>query len=273
LVTSIQHDPDEVRAFLLGRLGDEAADDFESRLFADDELLRRVNEGEDALVDQFVDGELSPDELQRFQELCRRSPGLQDKVAERRDLDVALQQRQRAQRRASWRWPRLATIFLPAATAAACVLVGVHVLHRPPQPAPNLSANVRQSYPKVAPPTSPPSAPVPVFFLADLVTRGSARQPVLKIPSNAARIELEIELNGNAAGNPEWSVEVTGAGHPHQVLTGLHPERIGPSTVLRCPIVAATLPDGIYDVRLTALPPVSSTFVRSFRLERTDRTE
>jgi hypothetical protein len=268
LGTSNQYDQDEIRAFLLGQLSEKNADEFESRLFVDDDLLRSVDECEHVLADQFVDRELSPDDLPRFQELYRFSSRLQGLVAERRILDAALKARREARQQVRRRWFGRIGFLAPFALVAACALLAVLVLRRPIRRTGDASSVVPRSKSDAAPTAVSPAASVPVFFLADIVTRGAASPPVLTIAPDTTQIELEIEVGERTAMNPDWSAELSSGGHAYLTLNGLHPQRIGAFWVLKFPLSVAELPGRQYNLRCVPLNSTASPFHRSFWLKR-----
>ena len=65
---STSHDEqDPIRLYLLGNLDERGKDAFEQRLFADDEFLEEVMAAEDQLIDDFLTGDLTPDEVAMFE--------------------------------------------------------------------------------------------------------------------------------------------------------------------------------------------------------------
>jgi CHAT domain-containing protein len=56
-----------IREYLLGRLADEDREEFEQRFFADEELFDKLPTAEEELIDDFLNGTLSQDEVDLFQ--------------------------------------------------------------------------------------------------------------------------------------------------------------------------------------------------------------
>src|SRR6185369_13307286 len=56
-----------IREYLLGRLADEDREEFERRFFADEKLFEKLQPAEDELIDDFLSGSLSQDEVNLFQ--------------------------------------------------------------------------------------------------------------------------------------------------------------------------------------------------------------
>ena len=65
MITDREQDP--IRLYLLGNFDDRAREEFERRLFADDELLEKVMAAEDLLIEDFLTGDLSTDEAAMFE--------------------------------------------------------------------------------------------------------------------------------------------------------------------------------------------------------------
>src|SRR5688572_3733612 len=61
------NDDIHIREYLLGRLADKDRDDFEERLFTEEELLDRLHAAEEDLIDDFLCGNLNHDDVERFQ--------------------------------------------------------------------------------------------------------------------------------------------------------------------------------------------------------------
>lgn len=61
-----RHESDTIRKYLLGQLSGEAREEFERRYFSDDDLFKELPVGEDELIDDFLTGDLSEDEVLMF---------------------------------------------------------------------------------------------------------------------------------------------------------------------------------------------------------------
>ena len=116
-------DSNEVRDYLLGKLPGEAAERFEERLFADDEVLRSAGEQQDALIDEFLSGDLNAQDEAVFRAQVERSTTLQNRVETHRTLLRALERRAEGSHRGTfstehgWVW-LLAACLVVAAVAA-----------------------------------------------------------------------------------------------------------------------------------------------------------
>ena len=67
-MSSSTDDDATVRQYLLGRLTDEDREEFERRFFTDAELFNKLQNGEDDLVDDFLGGNLSREDVDLFQQ-------------------------------------------------------------------------------------------------------------------------------------------------------------------------------------------------------------
>jgi CHAT domain-containing protein len=66
-MTTSRDEPDSIRRYLLGSLDDRDKEEFEQRLFADDEFLEEVLAVEEQLIDDYLTGDLSTDEAAMFE--------------------------------------------------------------------------------------------------------------------------------------------------------------------------------------------------------------
>jgi len=81
-MSDIVQNPNEIRQYLLGQLVDETAvDRIDERLFGDDEFAEHVAFIEDSLIDEFVRGELSPDDSEALKTRAASSKDLQRRIA------------------------------------------------------------------------------------------------------------------------------------------------------------------------------------------------
>lgn len=64
---SANRDDDKIKKYLLGQLTGEEREEFERRLFADDELFEQLQTAEEDLVDDYLTGDLSENEVALFQ--------------------------------------------------------------------------------------------------------------------------------------------------------------------------------------------------------------
>ncbi len=67
-MTSSTYERDEIRLYLLGKLAGEDREKFEQRLLTDDELFEELLATEDELIDDFLTGDLSRAETERFEQ-------------------------------------------------------------------------------------------------------------------------------------------------------------------------------------------------------------
>src|SRR6185436_16077144 len=66
-MSTSRDEQDPIRLYLLGNFEDRGKEEFERRLFADDEFLEEVMAAEDQLIDDFLTGDLSTDEAAMFE--------------------------------------------------------------------------------------------------------------------------------------------------------------------------------------------------------------
>src|SRR5688572_18249874 len=66
-MTTSRNEQDPIRLYLLGKSDGRDQEEFERRLFADDEFLEEVMAVEDQLIDDFLTGDLTTDEAAMFE--------------------------------------------------------------------------------------------------------------------------------------------------------------------------------------------------------------
>jgi hypothetical protein len=244
----------ELRAYLLGlervsepgtptnpQLEQPGNDALEDRIFTEDAVYRALEQEREALIDDFVSGFLTPEETSILEEQCRLSASLREMVTERRNLVAALELRQHRTRRSAWtlRRPKPWTLIPSIFSVAACLVLAVVLLHRSPAPTPPKQA---AGAPLASPPAATPSPGVKVFFLADLVTRGVSRAPVLKVPAATAAVDLQVEIRNASPGSP-WKMELL---HGKTTIWGAEGkvENVGGLSLLTAHLDASTLQSG-----------------------------
>lgn len=75
-----------VTRYLLGKLPEQEADALASEMFTDDETFSAMEDAENALIEAYLDGELSADDRSRFEELFQASAHLQERLELERSL-------------------------------------------------------------------------------------------------------------------------------------------------------------------------------------------
>ena len=277
----MSHDADnfeqEALGYLLGRLAEEAAERFETRLLEEDRA-EELTSIEDELIDRAVHGELRPDERGPFDSHFRHLPGREAKIrfagalyqAARASAPVPITSAPANRRRAFAR----STWFAAAGMAAAAGLLVFLALRGPPGPqdvaalrAPDMGTGMVAAPAPVVPgnPPSPSPAPPPLpiaprqgpapdtetpepepppvmLALALSSTRGAADRQLV-IPARARRVILSIDLEGETSFSA-FRATLTGAGGTTAwTANRLAPDRSG---VLTLRVPAATLMAGSY---------------------------
>lgn len=249
-----------------------AVEEFEELLFADESLYVAVQEEQESLIEDFVKGQLSKADSQRFQQQCDLSPELNEKVAEFRLLFGALERhtpRENAGRAAGFKYGWQIRGLAASLACVACLLL-VWVMFVRPRKSSDTSAakpaisNDRQ----VAESQEPSVGPEMTFFLADGATRGPSSRTQLKIMSDTSKLQLQLELRGSSASIPSWSVAVLHGTEQVWRSDDIQTQRIGDEVFLAAHVPTASMPDGIYTVQMTPLHSERAPLSRDFSLER-----
>src|SRR5205807_5864711 len=114
-----------VRKFLLGTLPPQDCEELEEKLFANEEFVRLIDLVEDEIIDEYVDGSLSPEDRKAVESYFLRPPNRQQKLKFARMLRSQLREDAKFQvmpaRTSSP--PRRAWFYWTAAGAVAAMLV------------------------------------------------------------------------------------------------------------------------------------------------------
>jgi hypothetical protein len=272
----------QLRAYLLGlepvsqpgtppnpQLEQPGNDALEDKIFTDDAVYRALEQEREALIDDFVSGLLTPQEENILKEQCRLSASLRERVAERHNLVAALQRQRSRPNRSALRWPR-PSVWIPSASAlAACLLVGIVLLHHraaqtPSKQAVHPAAESSSNIP--AEPRTTPTAGSKVFFLADLVTRGTSKTPVLMLPPTSPAIDLQIELKDAPSGS-RWEMDLLRGKTSVWNATGTT-ERVGGLSILTAHLDASTLQRGDFTLVARSTEGEKRVVRRGFVVER-----
>jgi hypothetical protein len=176
-----------LQAYLLNELPEENAEAVELKYFRDRTFLCRVEEAESALIEDYLDGRLTPARRRTFEERYLEAPELSARVE-------AVRSRRRAVDAAP-RWAGMGH-YTPALAMALLLVTasGVWLAHRPAgQPVP-------------AQPVEPVVAAIVVPLSPGLV-KGSGTAAEFAIPSAGNRVALTLEVPG-ARMEQDYSVRV-----------------------------------------------------------------
>jgi anti-sigma factor RsiW len=251
----------QIREYLLGSLPDAASEEFETHLFASDELLREVAEEQDALIDDYLSGDLSAEQQRSFRARVEQSSTLAHQVALHRRMLRALE-RQPARSYAMRPW-----LWAGAVGAAIAAVVFGFFPHRT-QPAEVRIATVAHDAP-LPRRNAPEAKPDAVFFLSSGVTRGANSLPLLKIPATATLIELQVELPADSETLRQWQLTDLDGRMPAPVAVS-ETKHVGAEYYVAVRLTAEALPNGDHALRLRGMPTGSPVLMRSFRVLRSE---
>ena len=125
-------DQTRARRYLLGQMSEEETTALETEYFASGEVLERVWEVENDLVDAFVAGQLSSEDQAAFESHYLASPVHRERVATARELQAASQGAtvSSTPRRGIPAWP----VWLPLAAVLVLLLASLWLQERPQAP-------------------------------------------------------------------------------------------------------------------------------------------
>ena len=200
-------EPTELRAYLLGKLPDDAADDLDARLFSDDDLHRALEEERESLIEDFLQARLSPQDEARFHALCVRSPELQTQVSSLRTLLAALDKQPLQNLSPA---PAYRRVFFFASPAFASLLLLVCILYvREIRESSSLHTRIQALTQSPSPNLSPIDGhPTFLAFLSADVPRGPSTLPTFAIPATGSLLELEVEVRNPPDGDSQWNVDL-----------------------------------------------------------------
>ena len=263
-------DQHQIREYLLNPQSS-ASEEFEELLFSDDSLHLAVLEEQESLIEDFVRGQLRKADAQCFQRQCDLYPELNERVNELRLLIGALERSRAyedadaaAHRRYGWQFYGLAASIV---CVACLLLVWLTFVH--PRRAPDAAAaRPFLSSTQVTQSIEPPIGPGQKLFLADGITRGPSSLPQLKIMPDTSTLQLQLELRGSSASIPSWSITLLRGTEPVWHEEDIQTQRVGGEVFLAAHIPAASMPDGIYTVKMTPLESERRAQKRDFVVER-----
>lgn len=238
------------RAYFLGELPPDEATRLELAVMEDAAVAERLEGVEAELIDDYLEGLLSPQDRQRFEAFYMAVPGRANRVRLARELSRRATRTSRAEPSARSSRPHPLRLLLPMA-ATLLVAAGLWFADRRPS-APQV-ATAPSPLPTIAiaaAPSPSPKAPVAAtptpgllrqasFVLAMAVTRGGAVQE-FKAPGGADIVDFEIDLEGETR-FAEFDARLTDASgreiwrHPRS--SPLRPTRAG---VLVVPVPTAS---------------------------------
>jgi hypothetical protein len=188
------HSAEALRRYILGGSTEEESAAIEQEYFESADALNRVRAAEDDLIDEYVSGQLTPDERKEFERNYLTTPAHRRRVGVARALKTAASSRStRVVTR--WSWPA-------AAIAAALIIValGVALVLRP-RSVPGTAAV--DSPPSATAPVPPPpsQAPAPVrpeavvvvLSVSPILVRGSDQPASLTIEPGADVVRLYLQ--------------------------------------------------------------------------------
>ncbi len=266
-VSGTNTDRQQLRDYLLGRLPEDLAVQFDSRLFADDALRQELDEEQHSLIEDFVYERLTETEERTFQEQCAQSPLLRGKVASLRVLLSALERQQDSTSPSfSLSFKQFLALLSPALALLLCFAAFLYVRERHRNT--SQVSQVAALFPpaKLGAPSSGHGVPTVVVFLSANVVRSSSAMPEIKIPSAGTVLELQVEVRSPSSSVADWDVALLRGNEVIQSSSHVPLHRLGEETYLSLRIDAASLQDGSYRVRYSPHADPGVPQYRSFQV-------
>jgi hypothetical protein len=237
---------DDLIAYLLHKMPEEARVAFGERWMNDAELYEQVRAAEAELLDGYVRDKLDFEQRSRVETYLLTSGRQRGKLAFAEALQLAVSTR--AGRPRGWRIPVLAS------SAAALLLAGVTVWFVAQNLELRRELTRSQGMPKSG------STSVYAASLSPDVFRGTARENPVTIPSGAEVLRLELELQPGDE-NQSYVVTVSSGGQVLWREEPVHAERRGPGFIAAAWIPSNILRSGDYEVKL-ATPTAALAYYR-----------
>ncbi|MGH9397755.1 MAG: hypothetical protein ACRD18_13000 [Terriglobia bacterium] len=256
--------------YLLGELKADEAAKLDERLIADDELLDRMEEAQNDLLDAYAGGKLSPEQRERVEKALLHSSGQLERLRMARSLEarqpIAAAPRAVPESRArSGAWRLGLGLACVAAVIAFAVFLGrgrfrhggrIGIGNEPASVASNPAAKMpapASSSPPAGESTSavpmPQKAPF-VLLLGAGVMRGDGALANVTLPRGLKTLEVQVLISSHETAS-HYDVRVLSAkGNLIRTLSGLTPKEILSQRLLQFQIPVSDLPTGIYDFRV-----------------------
>jgi hypothetical protein len=260
-------DQQELRDFLLGRLPEESATSLDTRLFADNELHRELQDERDTLIEDFVYGRLSSEEEQAFQAQCTLSPLLQGKVNSFRVFLSALErQSDRARLTRVLFLPRIFILISPVLAFMLCIAVFLYVREFRRNALLDSQLLALSHGPVPVGQTGDRKHSTVVAFLSANVPRDVSVPPEITIPATSSLLELQVEVHSPSLGDAGWDAELLRGTEVVWRSSHLPLHRVGQEAFLSLLLDTESVRAGSYTVQYSPRSDPGSISTRPFRI-------
>lgn len=208
--------PDSMRRFLLGRLPDAQMDAVGERLVADETFGDDMAEAEDALIEAYLSGGLSPADRADFERHYLATAVHRTRVETRRALAARAASVATPPPSPAMPVPRASFGVTRWAALAASVMLAVGLFWMRPDgpPAADQAPPAAPPADPAASPSAPPPAPgaaamptVTLTLTAPATTRGAGAMPTVTVPRGTALVQ--VRLVGDLPPAVELTAEIT----------------------------------------------------------------
>ena len=259
--------PEELREYLLGGLAEDMAIALDERLFADEDVLRDLQNEQELLIHDFVDQNLQFADEARFRAQCVRSPALQAAVEEVWSLKAVLERERDAKIPRKVLAAHRPWIFAFAAAAIALCVVSIYCLNlwRGRERADFQVAALSHQQPHSSLSDKDGHSFATVFLSAN-VLRGDASMPSVALPPGASLIELQVEVRAESADQGDRTVSISKGDEIVWRSLRVPLQRVGQEAFIAIVLDRGDLPPGFYEVQYAASTNPSSVTKRPFHV-------
>jgi hypothetical protein len=220
-------DADRLRRFLLGTASEDERRQVEERLFGDEEFLAELEDGENALLDDYAHGRLPDAERPAFETRFLRTAAGRERVAFARAASRWPRAGASRWRVAAW-LPQAAAVLLALSTAvlgARTVQLGRELREERNRSSARELDLARAAEAERSPVAPPDASPAPAFVLGAGGSRGAEGAPELAVPADEPAVRIAAPLPPGAPQASYQAVLRTVEGALVWEDAGLQPDR------------------------------------------------
>jgi hypothetical protein len=263
-------DRQQFREYLLGKMPETLAVDFDARLFDQNTLHDELEHERESLIEDFVHGQLPAEEESLFRSQLSKSAELRQRVEDSRALLLALE---RVHPLLDRKRSILSQLFIPLSAVLAILLCIVSFLYVKEQRRNTLLRSQAKATQSTTTQTSIPSpmrrqpvgpSLVTAFLSANVPRESSFTPPSIVIPAGTAGLELQVELRNPPPDAIVWTVEIRAGEKIISQSSQARLHHVGQEIFLAIVLDAEDLQPGSYSVLYSAASNPTDVRMRTF---------